>query len=378
VLRSGQSEEAVSVVVVFGGPSPEHEVSLASARGVVEHAQELGWHILPTGVGRDGSWHLGPGALHRLWEQADRSLVPGAEAFRIVSGPVASYPGFPPAEAFGSSSMALPVAHGHWGEDGTLQRILLSGGFGLIGCGPQASSDCMDKARAKSLLARAGLPVTRGVLLSRTCFEEPRGSSGVLDSVGPPPWFVKPQSGGSSLGTSQVRTMNELPSALRKALLYGDGVLVEEAVPHRELVVGIVGRSSLLISPPGECRADGDLYTYEEKYTLGNPLFTCPADIGDRGAEVRELAEAAYRALDCDVYARVDLFLDQRSDTLMVNEVNTIPGMTSSSVFPKVMRAAGLDYPDLLHAMRTAACEGVRDAATWPGRRPPGHPRPCP
>lgn len=179
----------------------------------------------------------------------------------------------------------------------------------------------------------------------------------MVEEVGSPPWFVKPRSGGCSLGISRVDSPEELQAAVHKAFCVDDAALVEETVAHRELVVGIVGRSSLLISPPGECRPVGDLYTYEEEYTLGNTLFTCPADVGTLSGEARALAEAACRVLGCEVFARVDLFVDQCTGGLLVNEVNTIPGVTSSSVFPMVMRAAGLDYPDLLHMMLAASLE---------------------
>ena len=346
------------VGVVFGGQSPEHEVSLASARGVIENAQLLGWDLLPVGVGRDGTWHLGPGALHVLWQQSDQRRIPGRDTFQAEPGPVVSYPALPPTDAFAGFPVVLPVTHGGWGEDGTLQQMLLAAGLHLIGCGPQASADCLDKARAKSVLAEAGIPVTRGTVVPRAAADAPDLPHRLVERVGPPPWFVKPQSGGSSVGISRVDSPDDVRTALQRALVHDESVVVEQLVPHRELVVGIVGRSSLIVSPPGECRPVGDLYTYEEKYAVGNPLFTCPADLDSvTTEEARALADAAYRALNCDVFARVDLFLDQQTGKLLVNEVNTIPGMTSTSVFPKVMRAAGLDYPNLLHALHAAALE---------------------
>lgn len=346
------------VGVVFGGPSPEHEVSLASARGVLENARLLGWDLLPVGVGRDGTWHLGPGALHLLWEQSDQWRIPGGDTFRAEPGPVRSYPALPPVDVFAGFPAVLPVTHGGWGEDGTLQQMLLGAGLHLIGCGPQTSADCLDKARTKSVLAEAGIPVTRGTVVLRADTEAPDLLQRLIERVGPPPWFVKPQSGGSSVGISRVDSSDDVRTALQRALVHDQGVVVEQLVQHRELVIGVVGRNSLIVSPPGECRPVGDLYTYEEKYAVGNPLFTCPADLDSATAEeARALAEAAYRALSCDVFARVDLFLDQRTGKLLVNEVNTIPGMTSTSVFPKVMRAAGLDYPNLLHALHAAASE---------------------
>ncbi len=171
----------------------------------------------------------------------------------------------------------------------------------------------------------------------------------VRDRVGGGPWFVKPARGGSSLGIGRADSPAGLHRALGEALRWDDVALVEEYIPHREVVLGVLGRDDLVISPPGECIAVGSLYTYEEKYHLGNPRFTCPAVIGARLAEqARDLAAEAFRALGCSVFARVDLFLDERTGGWLVNEVNTIPGMTGTSVFPKVMAAAGYNYLELL------------------------------
>lgn len=157
--------------------------------------------------------------------------------------------------------------------------------------------------------------------------------------------------GGSSLGIGRVDTEYDLTRALTEAFRWDTAALIEESVPHRELVVGVVGHAGgrLVTSPPGECIAVGKLYTYEEKYRLGNPRFTCPAKIDNALAgRARELAAEAFRVLGCSIFARVDLFLDERTGDFVINEVNTIPGMTEVSVFPKVMRAAGFNYAELL------------------------------
>ncbi|MGH2395048.1 MAG: D-alanine--D-alanine ligase family protein, partial [Candidatus Limnocylindria bacterium] len=167
----------------------------------------------------------------------------------------------------------------------------------------------------------------------------------------------KPARGGSSLGIGRTDSTAGLHQALREALRWDEAALVEETIPHREMALGVMGgHQELVVSPPGECIPVGSLYTYEEKYHLGNPRFTCPASI-DAGLaeEARELAADVFRVLGCAVFARVDLFLDERTGTWVVNEVNTIPGMTATSVFPNVMRAAGYTYPELLAELRRLA-----------------------
>jgi D-alanine-D-alanine ligase len=345
---------AVKVVVVFGGNSPEHEISLAGANSVLEHAASLGWDVLPVGVSKDGHWLVGASALDCLWQAADPDLLPRASRTRdIASRPdenVEVFAGPPPASVFGGYALALPVCHGRWGEDGTLQGLLQCYGMSIVGCDVASSAICFDKHLTRSVLMAQGLPVAKGVRVRQRDYD--KDPDAVLqDAVGVDdgPWFVKPGRAGSSLGIGVAASSGELQSALAEAFRFDTTALIEEFVPHRELVVGVVGVDELLVSPAGECLPIGDLYTYEEKYHLGNPRFTCPAQLdGELATRIRELATDAFRALGCSVFARVDLFVDQRTGRLLVNEVNTIPGMTESSVFPKVMEATGYRYAELL------------------------------
>ncbi len=325
----------------------------------------LGWDVLPVGVTRDGHWLVGLGALERPWADADSELLPAGSvpADQVVGagGPVDDFDGPPPLSALARYRMALPVCHGHWGEDGTLQGLLRCYGLRIVGCGVTASAICFDKQLAKAVLGDAGLPVARGVLVREV--ELAADPCGVIerirDAVGAEPWFVKPARGGSSLGIASAHSAAELREALGRALGWDDAALVEELIPHRELVLGVLGRRHLTVSPPGECIPMGALYTYEEKYRLGNPRFTCPAAIDARlTRQAQELAADAFRVLGCSVFARVDLFLDRRTGDFLINEVNTIPGMTAASVFPKVMQAAGYPYPDLLVELCRLATDG--------------------
>jgi D-alanine-D-alanine ligase len=356
---------SLKLVVIFGGDTPEHEVSLAGARAVLTHATALGWHVLPVGVTRDGRWLVGPDALPRLWLQADPRLLPrgSTSAYPVPSaaGEIEIFQGPPPAQLFDGYQLALPVCHGRWGEDGMLQGLLACYGLPIVGCGVAASAVCMDKHLTRSVLRSAGLPVAKGVRIGKCDHVKDPGLvvDLVRDRVGPGPWFVKPACGGSSLGIGRADTPMGLHEALVESFRWGDAALVEEAIPHRELVLGLIGRSEVVVSPPGECIAVGSLYTYEEKYLLGNPRFTCPAEVdGPLAEQAQKLATMAFRELGCSVFARVDLFLDERTGGLLVNEVNTIPGMAATSVFPKVMRAAGYSYPELLAELCRVAAQG--------------------
>ncbi|WP_328435885.1 D-alanine--D-alanine ligase [Nocardia puris] len=355
------------IVVVFGGDTPEHEVSLSSARAVLDNAGAIGWDVLPAGVTKSGRWLVGDGALERLWRQSDPDrLTRGATPHDDMpggGGDAEEFDGPPDAAVFDGFQLGFPVSHGRWGEDGTLQGLLTAYGLTLVGCGAASSAVCFDKSLAKDVLSAAGLPTAKGVSVQRSRYMRSPHSAikHLRDVVGAPPWFVKPVRGGSSLGIGRVDSEGDLATALREAFRWDSAALVEEAIPHRELVVGVVGDaggSSLVVSPAGECVPVGDLYTYEEKVRLGNPLFACPAPIDQvTAAGARELAVGAFTALGCSVFARVDLFLDERTGSLLVNEVNTIPGLTEVSVFPKVMGAAGWDYPKLLTELARLAAD---------------------
>lgn len=345
------------LVVVFGGETPEHEISLSGARAVLSHANALGWEVLPIGVARDGNWLVGPGALAYLWRMAEPQLLPKGmspdDEVPGSGGDVRKLSGVPSSELLAGYDLAFPVSHGRWGEDGTLQGLLACYGLQIVGSGVAASALCFDKHLTKSVLSAAGLPVAKGTRVSKAEFVEAPDAvaAKARETIGPYPWFVKPARGGSSLGIGRVDGDDDLGRALAGAFRWDTVALIEECVPHREMVLGVLGNETegLLVSPPGECVAVGSLYTYEEKYRLGNPRFRCPAEIDDvLTRRARAMAAEAFRVLGCSVFARVDLFLDVRTNDFLINEVNTIPGLTEVSVFPTVMRAAGLDYPQLL------------------------------
>ena len=344
------------VAVLFGGPTPEHEVSLGSARSVLAQMKLLGWDVLAIGISQDGRWFVGPGALDRVLALADPAKLPLGVAPATDQVPAAEvFLDPPPRAVFAGYDLVLPLCHGRWGEDGTLQGLLVTYGLQVIGCGVTASALCFDKQLTKTILTAAGVPVTAGTTLRRQAWITGRDAAirEVQRRIGTGPWFVKPNRSGSSIGATAAATAAELPAAIEEALRWDDTVLIETYVPHRELLLAVVGTNDqLTVSPPLECIHPAAVLDYDQKYRGGQLRFEPPAGTSPEVIqEARRLAAAAFQALGCAVFARVDLFLDTRDGSLLVNEVNTVPGMTAQSVFAQLMTAAGLPYPALLETL---------------------------
>ncbi len=343
--------------MLFGGPTPEHEVSLGSACSVLAQLDLLGWDVLAVGITRDGHWFVGPGALNRVLALADPTklplgVVPAADR---ASQPTEMFLDPPPRAVFAGYDLALPLCHGRWGEDGTLQGLLAAYGLQVIGCGVTASAVCYDKQLTKTILTAAGIPVTAGTTVRRHAWTTDQDASlrTVQRQIGSGPWFVKPNRSGSSIGAGAAATSAELPGAIEEAFQWDDTVMIETYVPHRELLLAVVGTSDhLTVSPALECVQPAEVLDYEQKYLGGQLRFEPPTGAGPQVIqEARRLAAAAFLALGCQVFARIDLFLDTRDGSLLVNEVNTIPGMTAHSAFTQLMTAAGLPYPALLETL---------------------------
>ncbi|MGQ9510912.1 MAG: D-alanine--D-alanine ligase family protein [Thermaceae bacterium] len=307
------------VLLVAGGVSGEHEVSLASAEGVLKHMP------FPTElavIAKDGRWLLGERAQEALRVGfAERGEVP-----------------FPPPLDWDEYDVVFPLLHGPFGEDGTFQGFLELVGRPYVGAGVLASALCLDKDLFKRVVRDAGLPVVDWVALWKG--EEPRIP---FD----PPYFVKPATTGSSLGVSRVEGWADLRAALDLAFQYAEKVVVEKALPVRELEVGLLEAEASVV---GEVRYEAVFYDYETKYTPGRAELLIPAPIDPSTAEtIRELAQKAHRVLGLKGMARVDFFLSEGE--VYLNEVNTIPGFTPTSMYPRLWEASGLPYPALLERL---------------------------
>ena len=366
------------VGVIFGGRSGEHEVSLASAASIIAALERRGHDVVPIGIARDGRWVVGGDPMRALAEQArlaapgggdagsvKKALADRAEGVRAaVSTSLArSEPaGSVPAELRQGLDVVFIALHGPYGEDGTIQGLLEVADVPYVGAGVLASAVGMDKATMKTIFRAHALPIVEHVVVLRRDWRARRDAVArdVLAAVGVP-CFVKPCNLGSSVGISKVATAAQLPAALDEAARHDRKIVVERAIPRvREVEVSVLGNDDPETSLPGEIVYESEWYDYATKYAEGEARLVCPAPISSElTTRVRELAVAAFRAVDCAGMARVDFFLD--GNMLLVNEINTIPGFTSTSGYAKMWEATGLAYPDLVQRLVDLALERHRD-----------------
>jgi D-alanine-D-alanine ligase len=373
-----RAQKKLRVGVLFGGRSGEHEISLRSALTVIAAMDPTRYTIVPIGIARDGRWYLRPDAVARL-----RSATPKLRTLGRGGTPVslAPYPdryglrafglrnGYEPASATdaGALDIIFPVLHGTYGEDGTIQGLLELAGIPYVGAGVLGSAIGMDKDAQKRLLRDAGLPVVRYHSLTRTAREDdPRRPVRVARELGYPV-FIKPNALGSSIGISRVKTAGALAAALDDAFQYDNKVLIESSCTGREFECAVLGNDRPEASLPGEVIVTGshDFYSYESKYVdaEGSAVeipATLPAAITLR---IRTLAVAAFEALALRGMARVDFLARTDLSEIFINEVNTIPGFTAISMYPKMWEASGLKLPRLIDRLIELALEDHRARA---------------
>jgi D-alanine-D-alanine ligase len=333
------------VAVVMGGRSSEHEISLASARSVLEALDPERYEAVTVEIGRDGTWALGSGRPEREIT-AGASPAAGSLPVRADSNGVLA--------TLDDVEVVLPVLHGPFGEDGTVQGLLELAGVPYVGAGVLASALCMDKDVFKAVMRDQAIPVTRNITL--------RPGDDVENPFGYPV-FVKPARLGSSVGISKVQALEGLAPAVELARRHDEKVLVEELVTGIEVECGVLGNRTPppIASLPGEIVSHGfagaDWYDYSAKYDEGGMDLIVPPRISPEQAErVQELSVRAFVATECEGMARVDCFVRDDGDVL-VNELNTIPGFTATSVYAKLFAASGIDYPELLERLIALALE---------------------
>jgi D-alanine-D-alanine ligase len=362
----------IRVGVIFGGRSGEHEVSVRSARSVIESFDRERYEVVPISISKEGRW-LSPAESAALLPESARGMLPpnvsGAdEALTIVGDP--SRRGLHRLESVGGDAasaqrldVVFPVMHGTYGEDGTIQGLLEMAGLPYVGCGVLASSCGMDKVTMKALFREAGLPICKYVWLLRGEWE--RGPERVRERVEKEigyPCFVKPANLGSSVGISRADDAESLERAIELAAGYDRKVIVEEGLDAREIECAVMGNDEPSASLPGEYVVhDGQakFLDYTEKYSsTGHVEFVVPAPIGKRLTEkIRRNAVRAFKAVDGAGFARVDFFLRRDNGKLLLNELNTIPGLTDVSGFPKMWEASGVPFPEVLDRLVELAFE---------------------
>lgn len=343
------------VAVFFGGRSPEHSVSLQSAATVLENLDPEKYRPLAVGITREGEWYLFTGDYTAIRE--DRWLEEGRRVPAILSpnrrdggllllenGTVRRQP----------VDIALPILHGSFGEDGTIQGLIQLSGIPLAGCGVLASALCMDKELAHKSAALAGVAVPRSCALEQE--ELPEKAVKAANELGYP-LFVKPVCAGSSLGVSRVEQEADLAAALENAIEYDRRVLLEETVPGFEVGCAILGTRTLTLGEVDEIHLAGGMLDNVEKYHPVTSMTRTPAQLPEEVIQrIKETAVAIYRALGCAGFARVDMFLTP-DGRVVLNEVNTIPGFTLHSRFPAMLAAAGYPLPEVLDRIIKCAIE---------------------
>src|ERR687898_2467050 len=344
-------------MVVFGGRSGEHEVSLASARAITEALGKSGRHeVVPVGITREGRWISSDEPMRELESRA--GYLPDGSGLE-VSGPPASAAEKLPV-GLGSVDVVFPVLHGPYGEDGTIQGMLELAGVPYVGSGVLGSAAGMDKPTMKKIFAHHGLPQVEWVGLTRKEWEGDGDGwvRRVEDALGYP-CFVKPANLGSSVGIGKAGDAAELRRALYEAAALDRRLIVEAFVNAREIEVSVLGNEDAEVSVPGEILVKrNEFYDYEAKYAEGGMELVAPADIPDETtAELRRVARTAYEAIDAARMARVDFFLERQGGRLLLNEINTIPGFTPTSVYSTLWAASGLRYEVLLDRLITLALE---------------------
>jgi D-alanine-D-alanine ligase len=343
------------VAVIFGGRSVEHDVSLISAKAIMGALDPRRYEVVPIAVTRAGRWEpRGTRALLRSNpELADLFGLAGVSARRRAAR--AAGAGRP-----GPIDVVFPIVHGTGGEDGALQGLLTLADVPFVGAGVLGSALGMDKAAMKAMFHQAGLPQARYLVLSRGQFDADPGAAATrAASHCDLPCFVKPANGGSSVGVSKARDRRGLDAALRLAFRYDRKVIVETAVDAREIECSVLGNEQPVASIAGEIVPAGEFYDYASKYLDEGSRLIIPAAITPgQLAVVREVAVRAFQVLDLAGMARVDFFLDRRTGTVLINEVNTLPGFTPISMYPKLWEASGMPFPRLVDRLVRLAFEG--------------------
>jgi D-alanine-D-alanine ligase len=351
------------VGILFGGRSGEHEVSLASAASVIRALDPQKYETELIGISKDGRWLAGTGAQKMLSE-----VIRNGERVMLPADPSAA--ALVPFGAENSGprrrlDVIFPVLHGTFGEDGTVQGLLELAGIPYVGAGVLASAVGMDKDVQKRLFEQAGIPIVPYVAFTRGRWEKNREQ--VLAEVQKKfrgAMFVKPATLGSSVGMTRVAKKEELAAAIDLAAQFALKILVEKAVDAREIEVSVLGNDEPRASVPGEIIPHHEYYDYAAKYLEEGSKTEIPAKLKpEQAKKIREMAVRAYQSIDCIGMARVDMFLEKKTSRIFLNELNTIPGFTSISMYPKMWEASGMSYSQLIDELIRLAFQAHADKA---------------
>src|SRR5579883_2869876 len=360
----------IRVGLIFGGRSGEHEVSLASSQAVMAHLDPEKYEIVPLGITKEGSWLLGMEPQQLL--AAEREAARPRDAETTTSVTLTGDPSvrrlIPVQEGVtlgnqGALDVIFPVMHGTYGEDGSLQGLLDMANIPYVGCGVLGAALGMDKEKMKMIFQVVGLPIVDYYVFRRNEWE--RSPASIMDTIEQRlgyPAFVKPVNLGSSVGINKAHDRHELEHAIDVAAEYDHKVIVEHGINCREFECAVLGNDEPVASVVGEIVSSNEFYDYRAKYIDGKSQAIIPADIPQETAEViRRQSIKAFTALDLSGLARVDFFLEKETGEVYINEVNTMPGFTEISMYPKLWEASGLPYAQLLDRLIELAIERHED-----------------
>jgi D-alanine-D-alanine ligase len=363
-------KKKVRVGLIFGGRSGEHEVSLASAESVMANLDRDTYEVVPIGITRGGSWLLGtePRMLRAAEQNANHNQgLEETTAVTLTGDPqlrhLISVENGEDLGNRGSLDVIFPVLHGTYGEDGTLQGLLDMANVPYVGCGVLGSALGMDKEKMKLVFQAVGLPVAEYMVFRRNHWEyKPEFILNTIEQRLGYPCFVKPVNLGSSVGVNKAHNRTELEHALNAAAEYDRKIIIERGINCREVECSVLGNDEPIASVVGEVLSSNEFYDYRAKYIDGKSQVVIPAAITQATAEeVRRLAVQAFLALDLSGLARVDFFLEKETGQVYINEVNTMPGFTSISMYPKLWEASGLPYAQLMDRLIELALERHAD-----------------
>jgi D-alanine-D-alanine ligase len=342
------ADPRINLIVLFGGQSAEHDVSCTTATHVLRAADPEKYRITPIGIDRDGQWALAEAAI--------AALAAGPSQLPAQLDPSGTSVSPTDVVAAAGRTVVMPLLHGPMGEDGTVQGLLELANVPYVGSGVLASALAMDKAMAKQVLAANGFPQARYRAV-RADAVTPGLARSLAEELGLPV-FVKPANMGSSVGVSKAKTVEAIRDAITVAHSYDEWAVVEEAIAGREIEVAVLGNLQPRASVAGEIVPGAEFYDYADKYLDDGSQAIIPAPLpAEAMAAVRAMAVDAFRALRCEGMARVDFFYEESGRGWLINEVNTIPGFTPISMYPKLWIASGLSYPDLIDELVALAVE---------------------
>ncbi len=343
--------EKTKVALLFGGRSAEHEVSLSSAAAIYNHLDKRKLEVLSLFINKEGMWKVvdSPCVSHDSLNQGSfASFLPWSRSKE---------------NSFFSADVYFPVLHGPYGEDGTIQGLFDMADVPYVGAAVLASSLGMDKAISKALFQAKGLPVVKHLVIHETNWRKNKAET--LDHLFQSfsfPVFTKPSCLGSSLGITKVKESKQIEEAVELAFGYDRKILVEEAIKGRELECSILGNENPRASLPGEIIPSQEFYNYQDKYIDGKTSFGIPARLPDSTIEeIQQISIKAFQAIDCSGMARADFFLQEKTEKIFLNEINTIPGFTEISMYPKLWEVSGLSFSQLLEQLIELAMERHRN-----------------